>query len=122
MKRTGLNTWGSDILLMKPACAKNFLKHLLLLAVNVLSFRHFSYMTEMSTTSLHLWIKKTIRVCFPMIATKTVSGIFHIVEQGYDKSTGTVNKKNKNQEVQWFIQSSSVPYYGTMNIHSLKTH
>jgi hypothetical protein len=122
MKITGLNTWGSDILFTKPTYAIDFLKCLLSLDIIALCVTQLIGKTANHTSSLHLWIKKNRNLCLPVMATKTVSGLFHIVEQENQKSTAVVNKKNQNKGVQRFAHDFFVPYYGTKNTYSVGTH
>jgi hypothetical protein len=122
MKITGLNTWGSDILFTKPTYAIDFLKCLLSVDIIALRVTQLTGKTANHTSSLHLWIKKNLNLCVPVMATKTTFGLFHIVEQGNEKSTAVVNKKNQNKGVQRFAHDSFVPYYGMVKTFSVRTH
>ncbi len=119
MKRTGLNTWGSDILLMKPTLSIDLLKRLLLLAIKAFTFLQISYMTEILSSSLHRWVKKS-KLAFLWEMTKRKPGyVFHIIEQVNRKSTAAVNKNYREKGLYRFETILYVPYYGTMNNNSL---
>ncbi len=119
MKRTGLNTWGSDILLMNPSLAIDSPKCLLLVAFNVLwSIQLFSKTGNLSS-SLHAWAKNELRNCFPGRRDEKLTGLFHIIEQKCRKSTGAVNKKKQDKPWQWFVDNLLIPYCGTSDIYLL---
>ena len=119
MKRTGLNTWGSDILLMKPTCAIDSPKRLLLLAFNVLSSTLLLSKTGNCSGLLHAWLKNIQLTCFPAGTIEKLSRLFHIIEQENRKSTGAVNKKMSDTRLQELTAILLVPYCGMINTYSL---
>ena len=96
MKRTGFNTWGSDILFMNPSSSVDCMKCLLMLDISVLYPAHHSAKTEISSPSLHLKGEKIKNdnhaSCF-QLPTKKETSLFHIIEQDCGESTVYVNKK-----------------------------
>lgn len=119
MKRTGLNTWGSDILLMKPTCAIDSPKRLLSLAFNVLSSTMFLPKTGNCSGLLHTWVKNIQCTCFSAGTPENSTCLFHIIEQANRKSTGAVNKKMLNTRLQELTAILLVPYCGMVNTFSL---
>jgi len=90
MKITGLDTWGSDILFVKSAFAKNILKPLLLLGCKTPSDARLPDKTLITSASLHHHeekIKQQYLVIHARRITKKISQLFHIVEQKFSVFT-----------------------------------
>lgn len=96
MKKTGFDTWGSDILFMNPTASVDCMKCLLLLDINGLSPAYISAKTKISSPSLHQngeKIKKDNYASFFLLPTKSKTSLFHIIEQDCAESTAHVNTK-----------------------------